>query len=365
MTRKEEASLDRNRAGWKGIFRTKQKRASITLTQPPAQRKPHDHANRHKQEIPTTQRILYQINEAEISVYKPIKPAHAYDSEDMISSLKYHSSSLITQGKFKIYKMNHSETTYFQCGDVIHPILPNLKVIKINDNTYILPMSNPKRYWKLSLNVLKNDDFDQVIDNICQFKLNPIDFDLVSPFNSFLVDDDEDTQEEAAQRAQGDDNDNLSYTYTPIIHHPVPIASSINSMKSSLLLNDTMSLSINSIGKELEMDLDEDIDESFNLNEKHIGKAVDNYRNDDSDDNDSMNDLNDTLISLKPKKSINQIQNVSKRFSLTFKSIPIISDESEDVPNYIDNSKIVALTNNDIKKIIESDNEKSTQWWIF
>lgn len=315
MTKTEEIkAMERNRTGWKNLFRTKQ-------------RKPQQRV--HNQ----NKFVLFQLNESEISVYKPLIGTH----DDMISVLKYQSSSLISQGKFKVYKMDQNGTNYFQCGEVIHPILPNAKVIKVNPDTYILPMRNPNRYWKLSLN--SSDDpqlsikFESVIDRICKYQINQIDFQLTSPFNSFI------------------DDESLH------IHQPIPINCSIPSMKSSLLLNDDLiSLSINSIGKQLEIDLDDE------LNKNNI-MIIDNNKNENNiNDNDNyhddMDDLDDTLITFERKGNPQSRGNkLTNRFSLTFKSIDY------DEPMAIDD--INKFSEDEIKNIIQMEPTSGFSKYLF
>lgn len=293
----EVKAMERNRTGWKNLFRSKQKKT---------------HSQTHNQ----NKFILFQLDESEISVYKPLTSSH----DDMTSVLKYQSSSLISQGKFIVYKMNQNGTNYLQSGEVIHPILPNAKVIKVNSNTYILPMRNPNRYWKLSLN--SGDDsqiltsFESVIERICKFQVDNIDFQLTSPFNSFI------------------EGDSL------LIHQPLP--SSITSMKSSLLLNaDSISLSIDSIGKQLETELDDELNKN----------KIENF-------DDDMDDLNDTLVTFERKSRSQNVGNkLTNRFSLTFKSIDY------DEPMAID--EINKYSGNEIKNIIQMEPNGGFSTYLF
>lgn len=313
----ELGAMDRNRAGWKNLFRTKQRK--------PLVRKPSESQNQNQHKL-----VLFKLEESEISVYKPLGDTN----EDLVRLLQFQSPSLISQGRFVVYKMHQNGTHYLQCGEVIHPILPNARVIKVNSDTYILPMRNPNRYWKLSLNLGHEsaDAFEAVIKRICKFQVDEVDFHLASPFNSFVADD-------------------SSLSAGCALHHPQPVTSSAPSMKSSLLLNDdSLSLSINSIGRQLEIELDNELNksghqESFNNSFK---LPLD----------DDMDDLDDTLVTFerreKPSSRGNKLTN---RFSLTFKSIDF--DESMAI------EEINKFSGDEIKNIIQMEPQGVISRYLF
>ena len=94
------------------------------------------------------------------------------------------STSLLAMGPLEIYeiKTNCSCSKYMTIGkngDIIHPLLPKLKITKIvkhnNSNdlneSYYISFSNPSRFWEIqfsqSLKGHENNEFEKVISQLC------------------------------------------------------------------------------------------------------------------------------------------------------------------------------------------------------
>ncbi|GME79406.1 unnamed protein product [[Candida] boidinii] len=83
------------------------------------------------------------------------------------------SGSLLGHGNFEIYQITNKTITYLQCGSVIYPILPRFKILRTDLNVFILLLSNPERYWKITLNtndkqILNN--LGSCFSNICEYR---------------------------------------------------------------------------------------------------------------------------------------------------------------------------------------------------
>lgn len=60
--------------------------------------------------------------------------------------------TLLGHGDFEIFQLHNGDVTYLACGrSFVYPLLPKLKILRISLNQFILPLSNPERYWKINL----------------------------------------------------------------------------------------------------------------------------------------------------------------------------------------------------------------------
>lgn len=60
---------------------------------------------------------------------------------------------LLGHGEFEIFQLHNGDVTYLSCGSsFVYPLLPKLKILRINFNQFILPLVNPERYWKIFIN---------------------------------------------------------------------------------------------------------------------------------------------------------------------------------------------------------------------
>ncbi|KAK6461619.1 inheritance of peroxisomes protein 1-domain-containing protein [Scheffersomyces coipomensis] len=76
-----------------------------------------------------------------------------YDDDDSSSYNSNNSGSLLSFGELEIFQLHKGDITYISCGSsFIYPLLPKLKILRINFNQFILPLINPERYWKIIIN---------------------------------------------------------------------------------------------------------------------------------------------------------------------------------------------------------------------
>ncbi|OWB59113.1 hypothetical protein B5S28_g5246 [[Candida] boidinii] len=83
------------------------------------------------------------------------------------------SGSLLGHGNFEIYQITNKTITYLQCGSVIYPILPRFKILRTDLNVFILLLSNPERYWKITLNTNDKQILNSLgscLINICEYR---------------------------------------------------------------------------------------------------------------------------------------------------------------------------------------------------
>lgn len=66
--------------------------------------------------------------------------------------LQSSSGTLLGHGELEIFQLHNGDVTYMACGrSFVYPLLPKLKILRINMNQFILPLSNPERYWKINI----------------------------------------------------------------------------------------------------------------------------------------------------------------------------------------------------------------------
>ncbi|KAK9323381.1 inheritance of peroxisomes protein 1-domain-containing protein [Lipomyces orientalis] len=71
----------------------------------------------------------------------------------------------IARGVFKLYRIKaHPNSTFVQCGDVVHPMLKRLRCWKISRNEFILPLPTTDSYWRIEIQSC-DDEVLSVLDN--------------------------------------------------------------------------------------------------------------------------------------------------------------------------------------------------------
>ncbi|CAI5760137.1 unnamed protein product [Candida verbasci] len=107
-------------------------------------------------------------------------PEISLNMDEKVTLFKYKSSkilklsnsnnstgSLLAHGEFEIFQLHKGDVTYLSCGSqFIYPLLPKIKIFRINFNQFLLPLVNPERYWKIFI----NSEEQNVLNNL-QFTL--------------------------------------------------------------------------------------------------------------------------------------------------------------------------------------------------
>lgn len=313
----------------------------------------------------TSKITLFAFQESEISQYKG-----ETDVSDLHVILQSIQPSVMTQGKFKIYSIN-SIFNYFNCGSLTHPLLPSSKFIKIDSNTYIIPIKNPIRYWKLSLNTTDQrviGDFEQTVKAIAKLETNMIsDFTLTSPFTTFI----ENTTDTSKSP--------IIATESLTLHHPTPLrppTSSTISLTSNSLLNNIDDFSVDTTYSDLdklenchddisitEENPDDDLDDFLNADVATTADSLSLDIDFDISLTDSLNETNETEI--KEEQSYDDLfqlwadsdipdtnipNSISQRYSLSFKTFDTTKPIS---------STTISKYKRNIKTLISQDTETS------
>ncbi|KAG5419483.1 INP1 [Candida metapsilosis] len=86
--------------------------------------------------------------------------------EDKVTLFKYKSSniielphkddttgSLLAHGELEIFQLLNGGITCLSCGgkSFIYPLLPKIKIFRIGYNQFLIPMLNPERYWRITI----------------------------------------------------------------------------------------------------------------------------------------------------------------------------------------------------------------------
>ncbi|GME95200.1 unnamed protein product [Ambrosiozyma monospora] len=98
------------------------------------------------------------------------------DSDEQQSPNQIYQSTagkLLGHGMFNIHQVRNSlGVLYMTCGSVEYPLMKRTRILKVNRDSFILPLFNPERYWKISL--FTDDyrvihDLEKVFAMTCQF----------------------------------------------------------------------------------------------------------------------------------------------------------------------------------------------------
>lgn len=104
---------------------------------------------------------LFQYHSSKVLIYdeQPQNP----DSVNNEDSTKV-SGRLLGHGLIEIFQLHNGDVTYLSCGtSFIYPLLPKLKILRTTFNTFVLPLVNPERYWKISIGT---DDDEEVLSKL-------------------------------------------------------------------------------------------------------------------------------------------------------------------------------------------------------
>lgn len=97
--------------------------------------------------------LTKQIFEDRASIFKHLQAKivvcheqlHAHPAEKT-------SGTLLGHGELEIFQLHNGDVTYLACGSsFVYPLLPKLKILRIAFNQFVLPLVNPERYWKITL----------------------------------------------------------------------------------------------------------------------------------------------------------------------------------------------------------------------
>jgi hypothetical protein len=322
-------------------------------------------------------RILFSLTESELAVYKLDSSSNNLSSNLNIQEIiKNNKSSLLSQGKFEIYQIN-SILNYFICGSLTHPILPSCQFIKINLNTYIVPIKNPVRYWRLTLNSEDDEiieNFESLIRSIANFKIDLlIDFTLTSPFCTLVDTSNTNTTNSSITlksfiNTESDNKINIisnkiNMNLTSILYQPIPIrpnSSSTTSMNSSILqqyVNDNSSIGTSHVG----------ITDVVNDTNSDSGKASDIHAL--SESTEILNDLSETSINDNSnkdkdnsKRNNNNKRNSNNKNNDNNNDLIIDMDMNMDIDIYTDIDSDLDWDlnldwdgNSDIRKLLDTD----------
>ena len=171
--------------------------------------------------------VLFRCKKATITSY-------SIDSND--SRIKSSQDSLLAQGEFQIYELGATRTTYFVCGQVVHPVMKGLKIFRAGPQNFVLPLYNPERYWKIDLLAANNNDIatlECVLRCVCEYK------DL-SVGDADETDDDDDNgsyQQDAGSGSPESGDDTSLASEDTAVELNVPDVDSNKTLEESEILN--------------------------------------------------------------------------------------------------------------------------------
>lgn len=121
--------------------------------------------------------VLFKCHKAKITCFA----SNQGSSEDFldfdVSNLNS-KDGVIGQGELEIYSiLQDKQMNYLKCGSkLIYPIFPKMKILRISEIQFIMALSNPERYWLISLDQTELDistklnELVNCLKNICSFR---------------------------------------------------------------------------------------------------------------------------------------------------------------------------------------------------
>lgn len=96
---------------------------------------------------------LNQTTEGKVSLFKCAAARIVVYHEQLVDSgANASSGTLLGHGEFEIFQLHNGDVTYLSCGrSFVYPLLPKLKMLRVDKNHFILPLVNPQRYWKIHI----------------------------------------------------------------------------------------------------------------------------------------------------------------------------------------------------------------------
>ncbi|KAF3988087.1 hypothetical protein FT663_02658 [Candidozyma haemuli var. vulneris] len=83
------------------------------------------------------------------------------------------SGTLLGHGELEIFQLHNGDVTYLACGrSFVYPLLPKLKILRISLNQFILPLSNPERYWKINIDTEDVDvikELERILQKVVKY----------------------------------------------------------------------------------------------------------------------------------------------------------------------------------------------------
>lgn len=249
--------------------------------------------------------------------------------------------SLLAHGVFEVFQLHRGDVTFLSCGSTfVYPLLSKTKILRINSNQFMLPLTKPERYWKISLHC---DDFEvinslvNVLQKNVQFislyeqeelkeelNIDSVPKELQSPRNQYILNDIPDSPPSPPISP-------LTY-----LHSPVQFASAIQQPPQSSILQmhvpkkesiETLNSNIASLDINLKLLLHQPIPGRLNVayskNHHFVNYSSNKYTTIDEKSESSMDSLLDeyeqnlnksTVINLRPQQDnhLSLPRNISK-----------------------------------------------------
>lgn len=90
------------------------------------------------------------------------------------ASNKMQSAWQVACGKFQIYRIAGQPTPYLKVGtSFVHPILPKLRVWRVQRDQFVMPQPNPGAYWRLEMRGLHGEEeqeMERILGDSCSYQ---------------------------------------------------------------------------------------------------------------------------------------------------------------------------------------------------
>lgn len=101
------------------------------------------------------------------------------------------SGTVLARGVLEIFQLHNCDVTYMSCGEsFVYPLLPKLNILRTTENSFVLPLANPRRYWKIVVGPVDRSTtikLESVLQSVVKYT------NLVSSAGAQVAEDDEKT----------------------------------------------------------------------------------------------------------------------------------------------------------------------------
>ncbi|OBA22072.1 hypothetical protein METBIDRAFT_10967 [Metschnikowia bicuspidata var. bicuspidata NRRL YB-4993] len=82
----------------------------------------------------------------------PLARVVLYHDKAPGSPVRASPGTLLAHGELEIFQLHGGDVTYVACGrSFVYPLLPRLRVLRTSGCDFVLPLANPQRCWKISI----------------------------------------------------------------------------------------------------------------------------------------------------------------------------------------------------------------------
>ncbi|KAK9469779.1 inheritance of peroxisomes protein 1-domain-containing protein [Lipomyces arxii] len=114
--------------------------------------------------------VLFECASARITNFASSEFKNLTTNREPSTSPSSPSQRILARGTLKLYQIKAHNSTFIQCGTIIHPIMRRSQVWKLAEYEYIFSLPTTGAYWRLKIDSSDNDvtlAFEKTLSEIC------------------------------------------------------------------------------------------------------------------------------------------------------------------------------------------------------